>query len=286
MTQRSQIRSWFVCLCMAFAVMAFVGCSKSTKPKPIPKPTISHEDADDIAQYVGASMAVDAGGWYFLVQSLAESLATVTTNSPAIPDTNVFAIAKVTNNYNFQIAYYNALQVGYPVRDTASSELEADVQMTGGALSLPGSVEGTYGLAADWGLFVYNLRASYDTLEFSGIIDDSSFVTVTSSITPGRVKYWLHSNGVYPTLHVLKSHIPGNPYPVDGEVEFILDAYNMKSVSRDVLTQSDHEILAEAVMTFNSTATATLKILDTLADSAYEFDYSINLKTGAITRLN
>src|SRR5205085_1051075 len=120
------------------------------------------------------------------------------------------------NSYNFDISYYNNLQVGYPVRDTTSSELEANVHLNGGTLALPASVQGSYFFHADWGFFVYNLKSVYDTLEFSNIVDDSSLVTVNSSITPGRTKFWYHSNSLYTSLFLKKSQLPGNPYAVSG----------------------------------------------------------------------
>ncbi len=285
MTQRSQIRTWFAFLCVALVVMAFAGCGKKNPTKIIATP-IDHQDADDIAQSLAAAAASDGGGWYFVVQQLADSLATATTNAPVTPDTNVFTLGpQAGNTYNVDAAYFNNLQVGYPVRDTTSSELEANVHLNGGTLSLAG-VQGQYFLHADWGFFVYNLKSVYDTLEFSNVLEDSSLVTVTSTITPGRTKFWYHTNSLYTTLFLKKSLLPGNPYPVSGSVEYLLDAYNMKSLSHDIVDDVDHEILVEALLTFNGTENATLNIVDFLGENDWQWNYSVNLKTGAITRLN
>jgi hypothetical protein len=90
-------------------------------------------------------------------------------------------------------------------------------------------------------------------------------------------------------VKIRKADLHANPYPIDGDFYWVLDAYNMKSNTRDINPSSNNygaEHLIEAMLNFNGTQTATLRIVDIIDEPAWEYRYSVNLKTGAIARLN
>lgn len=304
MTLSRPVHRWLTLAIFAALALGLAGCSKSTKPKVgfIPS-AIPHADADDIAQYIGASMASDNGGWYYTVRAMCDSLAQPPLLDSGVPDTTTFALSSPTAPplvYTFELAYYRSNQVGYPVRDTASKEIEADLEMAGGQLNSPVGaanydVTSTYGVSADWSIYVYGLSPEYNAVQFDGFFDDSAFASVNTTVDTAATnyRYWYHVNSVYvDTMTIRKSDLVSNPYPVDGDVQFIIDAYNMKRLAPRTPSgpvnsaDTDHEVLCEAEMKFNGTATATLSIVDIIDDASWEYRYSVNLKTGAIARLN
>src|SRR5262249_33258471 len=151
-------------------------------------------------------------------------------------------------------------------------------------------VTGTYGHHSD-SFSIYNVKAAYDTLEFSDIVDDSVYAIVRSTITPtDSARAWYQNDNFFdfePNLRFVKgpngSRLLSSPYPSDGGAGYISDAKALKGSNRlDV----DYERLAEATMTFNGTSTATFHLVDIEGDASYTYIYTIDLDTGAIARKN
>ena len=250
------LRSLFAVALLLAAAFLASGCSKSpAKPKPPAPPP--HADVDDIAQMIATTFSADNGGWYFLVKTLADSLAPPAPNlatgriSPywAVPMSsrigvrNNWSATKAGITYNVVVGYWRADTLGTvtSTRDTASDHLEANVVVSGGVFANANGLNGDYGYyhadpdaPSDSSFAVFNLQTTApDTLVFSGSADDSCFANIVSTITPnppGRL--WYHQNFFDFELHLLKSTLLTNPYPVEGSVDWVVEAYPLGSPRR------------------------------------------------------
>jgi len=314
MTLSRPVYRWLTLAIFAVLALSLAGCSKSTKPQTGRVPSaIPHADADDLAQLLGATLASDNGGWYYTIEALADSLyqsdpvfGTPIYSVPA--DTATFSISKQGQTYNFNLAYFHAAGlVGYPVRDTAASDIESALHIESNTINsppgghpnydvtgAPGGTGASLGLSSDWYCNVYQLGSAYDAVQFDFIVDDSTFASVNTTVDTSATsyRYWylpMEFNSVYvDTLKIRKADLHTNPYPIAGDIHWTLDAYSMKTNSRNINdpTAYNSEALVEAFMTFNGTSVATLLITDDVDQPAWQYRYSVNLKTGAIARLN
>jgi len=313
MTLFRPVHRWLTLAIFAVLALGLAGCSKTTKPKTPGPQAIPLADADDIAQLLGATLASNNGGWYYTIEALSDSLyqsdPVYGTPIYAVPaDTATFSVAKLGLKYNFDLAYFRSSNpnIGYPVRDTAASDIEAALHIQsntlnsppGGAVPYavtgpPGGTGAGFGISSDWYCNVYQLGSAYDAVQFDFILDDSTFASVNTTVDTSATsyRYWylpMEFNSVYvDTLKIRKADLHSNPYPIAGDIHWTLDAYRMKTNSRNIndATAYYSEALVEAFMTFNGTSTATLQIVDDIEDPAWDYRYSVDLKTGAIARL-
>ncbi len=286
----------FAAALLALAALAGSGCGGKSKQKQgVEPPFITHTDADDIVQTIATTVSANNGGWYCTIKAMAESLAVdplhpVPPSPTGAGDSTVFNVAQAGVTYQFTRYFFHGDQSFYATRDTATDHLEANVSADNGTFTNVNGISGTYGLNCDSFLFVvYNLHAVYDTLDFSMLADDSVYAIVRSTITPDSARAWYHSGNAFdfePSIQLLKSTLTTTPYPVGGEVDwFVIDAAALKSSSRLDVAYDD---FAEGVMTFPhpGTSVAHFRLIDTTPDPNYNYDYTIDLDTGEIHRLN
>ncbi len=287
-------------------LMLSTGCSKSpAKPKP-PQP-IEHADADDIVQVIATTVSADNGGWYFTIKAIAESLSipppAAMIGRTAMPSRWVVPLASragVLNNfsmtragitYNFEVGYLRANGTVSTMRDTSSVELAAYLACDQGTFTDANGITGLYGLhpyqvsgAHDSTFSVTGLLA--DTLEFSGIVDDSCYCTVKSTIAPNAGRNWYHVNTVDWTLRIPRSQLVSAPYPygIDSEINWIIEAKGLNAAGDRAAFAFD--VLVEARMSFDGTADAVVTLADIIPPLNWSYHYKVNINTGKIQRLD
>lgn len=289
MIQRQRLSPALAATAVLLALAALAGCGGKSKQKVIEPPVITHRDADDIVQAIATTVSADNGGWYYTIKVMAESVAVAPADFPTGPGDSVsFARSQAGLTYHFTMRYFHPDQSSYATRDTGSDHLEATISADDGVFTNVNGVTGVYGYHSDRDLFVvYNLHAVYDTLEFSNLAEDSVYAVVHSSIDSGSVRAWYHDNALdfEPNLKLLKTTLTTNPYPVAGEVDwFVIDAQALKSASQ---ADVDYDDFAEGIMTFNPNGgpVATFSLVD-IGSEGTHYDYSLNLNTGEVHRLN
>jgi len=275
---------------ITLACASLAGCT----PKPVvQKPTpISHADADDIVQTIGASISANNGGWYMVIKTLCDSLSGPAPLSagpgPPTGPPNAYSISGGAGPiaYNMQVGYLLSDSTIGAYRDTSAFDMIADVVGTGPFINANG-VDGTYWLAApDSALFVSNLQGTpLDTLEFSGTFDDSCLALVHSTITAGSIRLWFHKNFVEFTLRIPKSTLVSAPYPVgpQSEIRWLIEAFVLRSENHNDWA---YDNIVEISMSFDGTENAVLSLGDVLPDPSWVYYYKLNLNTGQITRQN
>jgi hypothetical protein len=295
-------RSWLASLLIVSATL-LVGCSKEP-PKVGPPPPIPHEDADDIVQALATTMSADNGGWYFTVKAFCESLSvpppiiTVVAGGPgwSVPlgarygTQTDYSLTRAGITYQFQTGYIRGDGSVTALRDTASQELAAHV------LGL-GTFAAANGITGNYGFITYQVNSpndstysitglQSDTLEFSGIADDSLYGVVHSTITPNNGRNWYHLNTVDWNLRIPKSELLTAPYPrgIDSEVNWIIEAMGLNANGdRDAFSFDD---IIEARMVFDGSPDAVLTLANVTIDPDWAYYYKVNLNTGKIERLN
>jgi hypothetical protein len=279
-------------LALVVASMA-AGCSKEKDPLP-PPPDIPEADVDDIAQQIAAMTASDNGGWFFTVQTMAETLAAPLPASPALAyrggmgrfrTLNTFSRTQAGVTHDWKLGYFDDLLVQHAVRDSAVAFIDAGVTSNGGTLNANGLSSATYGLFADSGQYTVEfVEPASDTVQFDIFLEDSSFALVGSVFHAGSNRLWYQANLISTTdnLLLVKAALP-SPYPVAGSLEWSIDARIMGSSGR----RDDFAVewLAEGEMTFNGTQFAVLKITVGFGLGSPIRSYRVDLKTGAITKL-
>ena len=287
-------------LALGLALAGVYGCGKDEEVIP-PPPDMPVEDSDDIAQQIAAMIASDNGGWFFTVQTMAESL------SVPIPPTanlgagrsnalvlsavrggrfktlNQFTRTQAGVTHNWRLGYFDNDGQQHAGRDSAVEYLEAGVTASG-TLNANGLSGGTYGMFADSSQYTVDFIApESDTIHFDVFFEDSSYALVTSSLRANSQRLWFQQNLVSTTdnLLVRASTLP-SPYPFAGSIEIQITAQIMgASGARDDVQV---EWLAEGRMEFDGTDTATLTI-SVIAGLSPDRAYRVNLKTGAIAKL-
>jgi len=296
---------------LAFVPAMLTGCSPKPSKVPVPPPTISQREADDIAQILATSVAADQGGWYATVKVLCESLSVapgnlLTNGRPSLAHATAtegaYSFTKAGVTWNANVAYFHLDNTSHAVRDTATDYLEAYLRADQGVFTNANGISGTYGYwnnstssPADtnsWGLTVFGLGTGADTLEFSGTAEDTCFALVHSTLNTDNPKLWYMggntSNFMDFTLKIVRSTVATSPYPAaipENYIHWVIEADNLNgSPSRTDIYKS---ILTEAEMTFTGVPPGfgVLTIQDNPGDAVYTYRFKVDLTTGALVRL-
>ena len=279
---------WVLLLAVGLALAGPLGCSKSEETIP-PPPDMPVEDSDDIAQQIAAMIASDNGGWFFTVQTMAETLAVpipAAAQARGIPGRfrtlNQFSRMQGGVTHDWRLGYFDNDGFPHAIRDSTVEYIEAGVTASG-TLNANGLSGATYGLFADSSQYTVDFIApESDTIQFDVFMEDSSYALVTSSMRANSQRLWYQTNLVTTSdnLLVRASALP-SPYPMAGSIEIQITAQIMgASGSRDDVQV---EWLAEGRLVFDGTDTATLTIA-VISGLSPDRNYRVNLKTGAITK--
>jgi len=285
-------RRLFVPLILALCLAGMAaGCSKKEDPLP-PPPDMPEADVDDMAQHIAATTASDNGGWFFTVETMADSLAQPIAPRPGLAlrpydrfkALSNFSVTRAGMTYDWRLGYFDNNLIQHAVRDSQVEFLEASV-LGQGSINGSGISAGTYGCSADSSQFTVEfIEPASDTTVFDLFVEDTSTALVSSVFHAGSNRVWNFSNLISTIENplVVKASLP-SPYPVSGTLEWSIDAKVLDHPPlRDQFTI---EWLAEGEMTFDGTQFAVLKITVGFGLGSPIRSYKVNLKTGAITKI-
>jgi hypothetical protein len=287
----SCVRRCTLFLVLAALVLAVGGCSKDKKTT---EAGLTQAQADDLMQGLAAMAAIDRGGWMVSIESSLESHPRSNLSASPGPQPRS-VLARDTSftvgtdpaimAWHFSYTYYDTTTPPAPISawDGSIRYYEAACRATG-SLTVPdflGSVgSGDYGHVDT--LLVDGFRdATSSTLSFNGSSAvDSAFITITSG---NLARYYYFDNIVDLAVEMPKNlTLPALPdYPLSGELRVDTFVDVLGSALR-----TDHRAYLDANMTiaFDGTETPRASITANTENATEVFHYTLNLKTGQITR--
>lgn len=249
---------------LTLSVLAAFGCSSTTTKVPRP-PEFIQSEADDIAQMIGTTVAQDLGGWMVEIERAQEKRRT------AGDTTEVVMRGAITHNLSF--AYTTRLGGAGTVWDTSVVSVEVHDKGTG--TFAEAALNGAYLHVSDISLF----SANEDTMFFNTLAIDTSLFTVKSFVRSDTVYYRMDNFFDYDELKIHKDQM--NPWPISGTAAWLVDANKLSSANPAAVQRN---ILVEVLITFDGTQTPPMLVYEDLDDPSTTFRYTIDLKTGAVTR--
>ena len=276
-------------LCLATLLVSASGCSKSTKPKVVTPPAITQAQADFIAQELGAEVASDNGGLFYLIQSLS-AMIHGSPPTPAPAETLLSKGGTALLKYRCTTTYLDSLGGIQGGRDSLTVSMRAFLKMDIGGDSLNANgVVGRYFFLTDQDTAEVNMEdlrthAVADYIEFQGLISDTTFALVTGQFSAGTPQLWRQSNVLsIDTVRVHRSDLL-NPFPFEGNITWLIIQADLMP-DRSPASTPTGDVAGEAVVRFNGTRTAILEIADTPVDPTVSFSYQVDLITGQLTKI-
>jgi hypothetical protein len=291
-------RRLFVLCAAALIALSAPGCGKKGKIVD-PVPVLTQEDADDMVQQVAMMIAADQGGWLVDLQSTRESMPL---NVPAVPgpmslSQRVLMMPASSRGGGFRTNRDTLVTVAsmnyaffYFYTDTLGDSLGSYTPDTSGVIQVDGISTATGTIAATGfnGFLSHKgdpltgtgFEAASDTINFSGVGDDSLFTTFTPAFRTGT-RYFSTVSFVDYDVKMLRNPA-ANPFPISGEANAFLFADVLRSPN-----PSDFYTTLEGTVTyyFDGTQTPIVGITNDLDSPIPKFRYRADLRTGTITRL-
>lgn len=286
-------RRMFALCAVALIAFSAPGCGKKKPTDPVP--SLAQEDADDMVQQVAMMIAADRGGWLVDLQS---TRASMPLGGPVVPGPSLsrrllmmpassggggFRTNRDTTaifgsmNYNFFYFYTDTIGDSLGTYDSTVVQVDG-ISTANGTVNAPG-FDANFHHKGD-PFTGTGFEAGSDTINFTGVGDDSMYVTFTPAFRTGSRRFATVSFVDF-DLDMVRDPA-GNPYPTRGIANMFLFA--------DVLTSpspSDIYTTLESTVTFyfDGTATPVVGITNDLDDETPKFRYRVDLRTGAFTRL-
>jgi len=284
-----------LCAAALMAVSA-VGCGKKDK-KTNPIPDLAQEEADDMIQQVAMMIASDYGGWLVDLHTTrsfmpaggppANEIASLSQRVLMMPassrgggfraNTHDTSVTVVDMNYTFNYFYTDTLG------DSLDTYTPAVVQVDG-ISTATGNITKT-GFTAFFShkgdpFSATGFEAGSDTINFTGVGDDSVFTTFTPAFRTGT-RYFATVSFVDYDVYLLRA--PGaNPFPLSGTANMFLFADVLRTANA-----SDISSTLESTITyyFDGTQTPLVGVTNEPDNPTPKFRYHADLRTGAITRV-
>lgn len=286
-------RMLILCAAALIAVSA-LGCGKKKNPVD-PIPDLAQEDADDMMQQVAMMIASDHGGW---MVDMLSTRASMPLGGPALPGPSLSQRVLMpasaggggfrTNRDTLAVFGSMNYLFTYIYSDTASNDTllfyTPDVIQVDGVSTANGTIN-VAGFDANFyhkgdPFTATGFEAGSDTINFSGVGDDSIYTSFTPSFRTGTRRFATVSFVDF-DLDMVRDPA-GNPYPTSGIANMFLFADVLRSANpSDVFTTLESTV----TYFFDGTATPIVWITNDLDNPTPKYRYRADLRTGAITRL-
>jgi hypothetical protein len=258
-----RIRRALAALALALAALA-TGCGGESTP-PRVEVVFTQPEADDVAQMVAATVALDHGGWMV-------EIANALTARRLEQDTTEIVPGVITHRISYEFTKrFGGLSATW---DTSVVSVQAHDEAVGTFAGASGIV-GPYHHISNFSVF----SADEDTMYFNTLAADTARFAMKSFNRADSVFYHMDNFFDYDELRLLGDAI--DPWPIDGAASWLVDANKFPTA---VSTASTRNLLVEVLINFNGTQTPPMVVFEDIDEPSTTFRYTIDLKTGVVAR--